>query len=160
MFSLAARWMVLVWTAAFAERGDLDLRFQNQSMAPYHLESDAALGLDASNHDGWVFQIVPEANPMLCYDLPSSGNGAPLWVWECNGMVGQLFFFDAGTYQIQWAGNPSKCLDGGSDMTKGNQLLLWDCNGLSQQKFGYDGDSHTIYLVDSAADASACVDLA
>lgn len=45
-------------------------------------------------------------------------------------------------------------------MDGNTQLMIWDCNDMSQQKWGYDGDSASLYLADSAADASLCMDLA
>merc|ERR1712072_1622259 len=59
---------------------------------------------------------------------------------------------------IRSAADTSKCIDAGN-MQPGAGLMLWDCNGLSQQKWGYDDKMGTIYLENSAMDASMCVDV-
>lgn len=106
-----------------------------------------------AGHDGFVFTIAIESSPTLCLDAGGDGSdGTLLQAWECNGQESQLWFFDSGAYQIQWAGDSSKCIDAG-DMSQGSQLVLWDCNGYDQQKWAYDG---TIYL---AIDNPMCMDL-
>ena len=102
-----------------------------------------------------VFRVVAVT------DVP--GGGAPnpgslIDLWECNGHTNQLFYFDDGAYKIQYAGNPSLCLDAG-DMKEGTQLILWGCNGLPQQKWGYDYKEGTIYLADSVSEATLCADV-
>jgi len=82
----------------------------------------------------------------------SGDDGTGLEAWECNGQESQLWYFDNGAYQIQWAGDSSKCIDAG-DFSQGNQLILWDCNGEYQQKWTFDG---TIYLM---IDNPMCMDL-
>lgn len=94
-----------------------------------------------------------------CIDLPGgdTSNGTPLWLWSCNGQASQQWEFT--DFQIKFAGDTSKCIDA-SGMDAGNQLMLWDCNGFDQQTWGYDSDSGTLYLANSAADASLCLDVA
>lgn len=112
-------------------------------------------------HDGWVFSFHNADKVTACLDVAGGQayNGANLEVWECNGQESQLFYFDAGTYQITYAGDPSKCIDSG-DSSDGTQLFLWDCNGGDQQAWGFDSDSGTIYLAWSASDATQCMDIA
>jgi hypothetical protein len=103
-----------------------------------------------------------------CMDLEGgkTENGTPIQLWKCNGHGNQKWFFD--NWKIKYAGDPSKCIDAGSQMNSGNGLMLWDCNGLSQQNFGYDG--YAVYLSQSFAGvedgtelgapfASLCMDL-
>jgi len=71
-----------------------------------------------------------------------------------------LWYFDPGTYAIQWGGDRSKCIDAGQSMTAGTQLMLWSCNGQKQQKWGYDSNLGTVYLAESLANANLCMDLA
>lgn len=109
----------------------------------------------------WVFQISIRSQPRLCLDIPGakSYNGNPLEIWECNGAEGQLWYFDQGANKIQYAGDPSKCIDA-SDMKPGRRLQLWDCNGQSQQMWGYDVNKGSIYLSASGSNANSCMDLA
>jgi len=85
-------------------------------------------------------------------------NGNTVEIWECNGLENQLWYFTAGSYEIQYGGDSSKCLDAGSG--KGKPLMIWDCNHQAQQKWGYDPNENTVYLASSQADASSCMDLA
>merc|ERR1712232_144426 len=80
-------------------------------------------------------------------------------MWDCNGADSQKWTFVADSWQIAYAGDPSKCL--GAGIMDGNTpLQIWDCNGMSQQKWGYDEDNGSVYLADSVTDASLCMDLA
>merc|ERR1712232_1104688 len=102
-----------------------------------------------------------QGNTNICLDLPGGDttDGTALWVWDCNGQDSQKWVFAADSWQIQYAGDTSKCLDAGS-MQENSQIQIWDCNGMSQQKWGYDQNSGNVYLADSATDASLCMDLA
>merc|ERR1719502_669585 len=96
-----------------------------------------------------------------CLDLPggSTTNGNLLQIWNCNGLGNQRWFFNPGSWRIQYAGNPEKCIDALGGGKYGTKLGIWDCNGHSSQKWGYDAKMKTIYLA-SSADASLCMDLA
>jgi len=120
---------------------------------------DPTLGV---KHDHWVFSISIKTAPMLCLDLPAgrTDNGNTLQIWECNGQESQLWFFDAGTYEIRYGGDETKCVYAGSSKQAGTQLMIWECNQQSQQKWGYDSNKGTIFLFDSESDASLCMDLA
>ena len=69
--------------------------------------------------------------------------------------------FDAGAWKIQYAADPSLCLDAGDPLRNGSQpgalVWVWDCNNLPQQAWGYDSDSGDIYLKDS--DPKLCLDV-
>jgi len=110
---------------------------------------------------GRAVTITLQSNTNICLDLPGGDttDGTQVWVWDCNGMDSQKWIFAADSWQIQYAGDTSKCLDAGA-MDGITQLVIWDCNGFSQQKWGYDQDSGSVYLADSATDASLCMDLA
>jgi hypothetical protein len=106
--------------------------------------------------------ISVKGKSLLCLDLygGDTRNGSPLQLWECNGHQSQLWLFEAGKYAIQYAADPSKCVDAGS-MSQGTKLQIWDCNGLKQQNLGFDPKEGTIYLSQSNADsplASLCFD--
>lgn len=105
-------------------------------------------------------QISPATDTGKCIDLPggNTDNGTPIWLWDCNGLENQAWTFAADSWQIVYQADPSKCIDAG-DMSNGFQLFIWDCNGLDQQIWGYDSDMSTIYLANSAGDASTCMDL-
>merc|ERR1712113_568853 len=74
-------------------------------------------------------------------------NGNIVEVGSCDGPISS-WFFDAGSWQIQFRYDTNKCLDAG-DMSEGSKVMIWDCNGMSQQKWGYDSGANTIYLADS-----------
>jgi len=104
--------------------------------------------------------ITLRNNPTMCLDIPG-GHDQPaslIELWECNGNTNQLWLFDAGRWAIQYAADPTKCLDAGAAMTKGALVMLWNCNSLPQQKWGYDYKAGTIYLAGSDSDASLCLD--
>jgi len=93
-------------------------------------------------------------------DYAQGHGGSRLQVWECSGNENQLFYFDAGTYEITWGGNKNLCIDAGGYPAKaGNWLAMYPCKGYSQQKWGYDSNSESIYLYDSTTDASLCMDI-
>jgi len=115
---------------------------------------------DASGNGGMYFQISVLGKD-LCLDVQGgkSYNGAPIDIWECNGLENQLWYFDADSYAIKYAGDSTKCIDAG-DMTTGSALKLWDCNGLAQQQIGYDSNAHTIYsTATSRSNAASCFDV-
>jgi len=114
----------------------------------------------ASEDYGMYFQISV-LGKNLCLDVygGKAYNGAEIDVWTCGGWENQLWYFKAGSDEIRFAGDPSKCIDAGSNVAQGNKLMLWDCNGLAQQKFGYDPKAHTFYLADSDEDATKCIDV-
>lgn len=105
------------------------------------------------------FQVTLTSKPFLCLDLPGGDakNGAPIQIWPCNGLLNQLWWFDTGSYQIEYAGGGDKCIDAGGAMQGGTQLMLWDCNGLPQQKWSYDSKASRVYLANSPKN---CMDLA
>lgn len=96
-----------------------------------------------------------------CLDLVGgdTSNGTPIWLWDCNGFENQAWTFAPDSWMIVYQADTSKCIDAG-DMNDGTQLQLWDCNGMDQQIWGFDADSSTIYLANSAGDASKCMDVA
>lgn len=105
-----------------------------------------------------IITISPNADPTQCLD--ATQDVVPLLqLWECNGLESQLWYFDSGSYKIQWGGDRSMCVDAGSSVTGGTRLILWNCNGLEQQVWGYGSDL-TIYLAKSRTDAAYCMDLA
>lgn len=106
-------------------------------------------------------QISLMADTSKCLDLVGgdTSNGTPLWLWECNGLSNQAWTFASDSWTIVYQADPSKCIDAG-DMSDGKQLQIWDCNGMDQQIWGFDSDMSTIYLANSAGDASKCMDLA
>jgi hypothetical protein len=95
-----------------------------------------------------------------CLDLQggSTANGNLLQIWDCNGLANQKWFFNPGSWRIQYAANPDKCIDALGGGKYGTSLGIWDCNGRSSQQWGYDAKMRTIYLA-SSADASLCMDL-
>jgi len=104
-----------------------------------------------------VFTISIRDNANLCLDI-EKGHGAggdTVQIWECNGQESQLWYFDPGSWKIQWAGNRTKCIDAG-DQSPGTQLVLADCSGATGQtgqKWGFDGTTNAIFL---AADDGGC----
>lgn len=97
---------------------------------------------------GWYKSITPASNPKLCLDVPGDNvyNGAPLWLWECDGGEAQIWVFD--NWQIRFGADETKCIDAG-DMSNGLQLYLWDCIndvGVPQQTFGYDFDAQRVFM--------------
>merc|ERR1719446_770616 len=57
-------------------------------------------------------------------------------------------------FQIQYGGDPTKCIDAGNSQI-GTVLRLWDCNGLPQQMWSYDPKAGTIYLAGSVDTSQA-----
>jgi len=106
-----------------------------------------------------IFTISPSGDTNKCVDLAQGAGVSELQLWECNGLESQLWYFDSGSYQIQWGGDRSLCVDGGSSLTAGNRLMLWGCDQLEQQIWSYDSSAYTIYLLQSATDATYCMDL-
>jgi len=113
-----------------------------------------------SSGGGRAVTFTLQSNTNLCLDLPGGDttDGTAVWMWDCNGEDSQRWVFADGSWQIAFAGDTSKCLDAGA-MDGNSQLQIWDCAGMSQQKWGYDQDSGSVYLADSATDASLCMDL-
>jgi hypothetical protein len=63
---------------------------------------------------------------LYCLDLPGGmGDDTRVQVWECNGHTDQLWLFDAGSWEIQYAADPSKCLDAGGGSQSGAELFMW-----------------------------------
>lgn len=106
-----------------------------------------------------VYTIAVKTKANLCLDLATGHGTNTLQLWECNGLENQLWNFDYGSYQITWGGNPNMCIDSGKDLKPGTSLYLTNCDGLSPQRWGYDETTGAIYLTNSAADASLCMDL-
>jgi len=97
----------------------------------------------------------------LCLDLLGqyTFNGNAIGAWECNGFEGQSWIFDQSNGNIQWAKDPSKCVDvPGGNYKMGQELWIWDCNGQDSQKFGYDASMQSIYAA-ASSDASLCIDV-
>jgi hypothetical protein len=94
---------------------------------------------------------------LLCIDVPGAlaQKASSIDLWECNGHTNQLFLFDPGTWRIQYAADPTVCLDAGGNPKAGSGVMLWPCNGLAQQRFGYDGKAGRVYLKDT----SLCIDV-
>ena len=69
----------------------------------------------------------------------------------------QLWYFDAGTYNIKSAVDANKCIDG-NDMAQGSSVEVRPCDSGNAQSWGYDSSQGTIYLSKSKAEASICLD--
>lgn len=110
---------------------------------------------------------VKLAGTNKCLDLKggSTDNGTPIEIWDCVGNTNQKWSLakaGGGAGKIVYAANTGKCIDNLGGGGPGNKLGLWDCNGQSSQAWGTTANTHqpgTIYLVDSEADASLCMDL-
>lgn len=104
--------------------------------------------------------ITSEFAPGKCLDVPGgkATAAAVLDLWDCVGVSGQSFFFNAdGT--ISSMVDKSMCLELTGGIKQGINLQLSKCSGANQQKFGYDHKTATIYASASASDASLCVDI-
>jgi len=106
-----------------------------------------------------IFTINPDSALNQCLDLAQGGGISELQLWECNGLESQLWYFDSGSYQIQWGGDRTQCIDAGGSLAAGNRLMLWSCNGMEQQIWGYDTEGLTVFLAQSSTDATYCMDL-
>jgi hypothetical protein len=102
-----------------------------------------------------VLTLSPILDANVCLDLDVRTN--KLQVWQCNGRETQLWYFDAGTFELRWAGDGSKCIDAGQGMQQGTVLYLWGCNGHDQQKWGFDSHTGAISLIKSST--PMCMDL-
>jgi len=109
--------------------------------------------------------IVAKSNHTLCLDLLGERTqpGTPIDTWECvAGLLGQQWFFDAGTWRIRSAVAPTKCIDAG-DFKSGMKLTLADCNATSNsQYFGWDITTNAIYATPEKASlkpASMCMEM-
>jgi hypothetical protein len=99
-----------------------------------------------------------------CIDLPGGNarNGARLQIWDCNGSANQIWnpvLVDPkgvwGPFVIQYAAEPSKCIDiAGGNLKDGATLQLWDCNGLAQQQFDNRGTERNMPLFQIASHAN------
>lgn len=88
-----------------------------------------------------------------CLDLPDGNafNGANLQLWDCNGKANQQWLWSDGSDAIQYAADPSKCVESGDinwmEAGYGHQLFLWDCTGDIRQNILYDTfNQKTIYF--------------
>jgi hypothetical protein len=109
--------------------------------------------------------IVAKGNKSLCLDLLGERTqpGTPIDTWECvAGLLGQQWFFDAGTWRIRSAVAPTKCIDAG-DSKSGMKVTLEDCNETSTtQYFGWDITTNAIYATPEKASlkpASMCMEI-
>lgn len=103
-----------------------------------------------------ILTFSPIIDPNVCLDFRPDED--KIQVWECNGHQRQLWYFNPGSYAIQWGGDSTKCIDAGQGMKKGNQVFLWGCNGSDQQKWAYDSNTKTVYLANSPS-TKMCLDL-
>lgn len=87
---------------------------------------------------------------MLCLDLPGGDttDGNALWVWDCNGSDNQRWIWDADTWQIQYAADPSKCVDAGTYGVS-ESLMIWSCDSWTVrdawQQWSFDRNSGSMY---------------
>jgi hypothetical protein len=103
-------------------------------------------------------------NSKMCLSIPSKpvSNGEAVSVSACtaNQTKGQEWIFTQGSYRIQSAIDPSKCIDA-TDMKRGTHLMMWDCNGFPQQQWGYkqakDKASGSIYLTQAPSQTVVCM---
>jgi hypothetical protein len=111
-------------------------------------------------------------NTSKCLSIPTSfhrttpvSNGDPVVVRDCpsGGVPGpyyQSWVFTQGSYKIQSADDPMKCIDA-ADMKRGTPLMMWDCNGFPQQQWGYkeakDKASGSVYLTQAPSQTVACM---
>jgi hypothetical protein len=108
-----------------------------------------------------AFTISAGVDAGKCLDLPgqSAVNGARLQLWDCNGLMGQQWLFDAEDAKIRYMDDPSKCVDvPGGEAVEGQLLWLWDCVDVPGQVVGYDAAEKTIYFA-SSNDATLCWNL-
>lgn len=104
-----------------------------------------------------VLTLSPTLDANVCLDLNAGTN--QLQVRQCNGKESQLWYFDAGTFKLRWAGDGTKCIDAGPGMQKGTLLYVWQCNDADQQKWGFDPKTGAISLIKSPQAAPMCMDL-
>jgi hypothetical protein len=105
-----------------------------------------------------AFTIGTGSDAGKCLDLPGQNavNGARLQMWDCNGLMGQQWLFDAEDAKIRYMDDPSKCVDvPGGEAVEGQLLWLWDCVDTPGQVMGYDAEEKTIYFA-SSNDATLC----
>lgn len=105
-----------------------------------------------------VTTITMDYHPDLCLDLANgdASNGAILQLWKCVGSDNQNWVFSQAESAIKYASNTNMCADTGG-VEEHAYLQLWECNGLPQQVWGYDASQMSLYLTNSAADASLCM---
>jgi hypothetical protein len=124
--------------------------------------SNTSLHLNAFTGEVGIFFAGAQ---LKCLDLAGSDttNGNKIWLWDCNGLTNQKWFFNAGSWSIHSFLDTKKCIDiPGGSMNKGNFLQIWDCvenqgYPIDGQKFGYDPNSMTIYATNSQP--VQCIDL-
>lgn len=137
--------------------------FAAQPLSVYSLEvvGNGSLQLTPALRGGSVPKTFSlRSNSLMCIDVPGghAQKAGEIELWECNGHSGQLWIFDADAWQIQYAADPTKCLDAGVSPAQGSIVMIWDCNGLQQQAWGYDEKQGSVYLKYSSSDASLCLD--
>lgn len=110
-----------------------------------------------------VFMGGNLASGKYCMDLAggnsASGNPASIDLWQCNGLVNQMWFL-ANDGSIILGGSNGVCLDlPGGQVGNGKNLWLWGCNGQSSQKWEIvqDGQWSNIKY---RADSRYCLDVA
>lgn len=158
--------MRLAWVLGSAFAQDLFVKEKNflaqRGLALQAVDRNATSLTAQLGHDQWVFQITLMSSLMLCVtvwdDVAGGGNGNPVGLSDCSGAEEQLWFFDGGTFNINWAGNSGMCLDAAGGMASGNTVQLWECLGNDGQMWGFDDQSGTIFMQNSASDASLCLD--
>lgn len=141
------RWDCALEASVFSNCADITILPAGRPVpSPAPRPSDSAVSLVTS--DG------------LCLDIPGDNvaSGQNLWVWDCAGREAaenQEFIFAEDSWRITSASDPSLCIDAGRD-NRGSVSLM-ECNGQDEQVWGYDDDSKTIFLANSASDASQCL---
>merc|ERR1719375_1246830 len=93
--------------------------------------------------------------PKYCLDLLGERTikDTPIDIWDCTaGLLGQQWYFDAGSYRIRSAIDNKKCIDGGNSTS----LTLQDCSNASKsQFFGWDVATNAIYMSPEKGDMAA-----
>lgn len=110
--------------------------FEAQSMADT-MGSYATRGKALTQANGLVPMWYA---PGICMDVQwgSAERGTPVWTWNCDGNVAQIWTYDRKSGQIRNRGL-NKCLDvqWGSRFA-GAPVWTWDCTGDIAQKWTYD----------------------
>ncbi len=92
----------------------------------------------------------------FCIDVPHSGNGALLTMFDCHGRENQRWTYNSHdkTIRVKQTG---KCLDvPNNNAVAGKRLQVWDCNGGNAQKWIYNANDRTIRY---AANTALCLDV-
>jgi len=118
-------------------------------------------GIDAPDVQGILYDGSSQPGTAKCLELCAgdSAYSTGIDLWDCNGLVNQVWTWNGDDLMIKLAGHnePGMCIDvPGGEAKNGNQLWIWGCNGQDSQQWLWDSNTQSIR---TALDWNYCIDL-